>query len=154
MEALIMEELVDLQIAAEDKYEAIKALADKIGAADRLHDYDGYLESVIEREELTTTGIGFGIAIPHGKSQHVKETTVAFGRLQEELDWQSLDEKEVGLVFLLAVPEACQGDQHLKIIASLSRKLIHPEFRETLQNATSEAEIVALINESLAAVVA
>jgi PTS system fructose-specific IIA component/PTS system nitrogen regulatory IIA component len=84
----------------------------------------------------------------------VKETTVAFGRLTNYLDWQSLDGQEVGLVFLLAVPEECKGDQHLKIIASLSRKLIHQDFRETLQNAKTKEEIVNLLNGTLAAVVA
>ena len=102
---------------------------------------------------MTTTGIGFGIAIPHGKSPHVKETTVAFGRLTKQVDWQSLDGENVGLVFLLAVPEDCQGDQHLKIIAGLSRKLVHQEFRNTLQQATSDQEIVNLLTDSLAGVV-
>jgi PTS system fructose-specific IIA component/PTS system nitrogen regulatory IIA component len=65
-----------------------------------------------------------------------------------------LDGEGVGLVFLLAVPEECQGDQHLKIIAGLSRKLVHQEFRETLAHATSDQEIVDLLNDSLASVVA
>ncbi|MFQ7236606.1 MAG: PTS sugar transporter subunit IIA, partial [Enterococcus hulanensis] len=83
-----------------------------------------------------------------------KETTVAFGRLNNKIDWQSLDGENVGLVFLLAVPEACQGDQHLKIIAGLSRKLVHQEFRDTLEQAASDREIVDLLNDSLAGVVA
>lgn len=151
---IITEKLVDLGIEASTKSEAIQVLANKINEADRLYDHEGYYQSVIDRENLTTTGIGFGIAIPHGKSPHVKETTVAFGRLNDKIDWKSLDGEAVHLVFLLAVPEACQGDQHLKIIAALSRKLIHPEFRETLEQAQTNEEIVALLNESLAAVVA
>ncbi|MGM0240806.1 MULTISPECIES: fructose PTS transporter subunit IIA [Enterococcus] len=151
---IINAELIDLDIDATTKEEAIQALAKKIHRADRLNDYDGYYESVIAREELTTTGIGFGIAIPHGKSPHVKETTVAFGRLNQALDWKSLDETDVNVVFLLAVPEACQGNQHLKIIASLSRKLIHEDFRKTLQDAKNPSEILAVLNESLQAAVA
>jgi PTS system fructose-specific IIA component/PTS system nitrogen regulatory IIA component len=154
MTKVITENLIDLNIEAEDKLGAIRVLSNRIEAAGRLYDGDGYLKSVIEREELTTTGIGFGIASPHGKCPHVKETTVAFGRLTNYLDWQSLDGQEVGLVFLLAVPEECKGDQHLKIIASLSRKLIHQDFRETLQNAKTKEEIVNLLNGTLAAVVA
>lgn len=151
---VINEELVDLAIDADSKMTAINVLADRINQAGRLHDHAGYVESVVEREKLTTTGIGFGIAIPHGKSPHVKETTVAFGRLNNKVDWQSLDGENVGLVFLLAVPEECQGDQHLRIIAGLSRKLVHQEFRDTLQQASSDQEIVNLLNDSLAGVVA
>lgn len=151
---VINEKLVDLAIEADSKMTAINVLAERINQEGRLHDYAGYVESVIERENLTTTGIGFGIAIPHGKSPYVKETTVAFGRLTDKVDWQSLDGENVGLVFLLAVPEECQGDQHLKIIAGLSRKLVHQEFRDTLQHAASDQEIVNLLNDSLAGVVA
>lgn len=151
---VINEKLVDLAIEADSKMTAINVLAERINQEGRLHDYAGYVESVIERENLTTTGIGFGIAIPHGKSPYVKETTVAFGRLTDKVDWQSLDGENVGLVFLLAVPEECQGDQHLKIIAGLSRKLVHQEFRDTLQQAASDQEIVNLLNDSLAGVVA
>lgn len=150
---VITEELVDLNINADNKNDVIKTLADRIGVAGRLYDYEGYYNSVIEREELTTTGIGFGIAIPHGKCPHVKETTVAFGRLNQEIDWQSLDGKSVNLVFLLAIPEECKGDQHLKIIASLSRKLIHQEFRNTLQDVTSSKELIDLLNDSLASAI-
>ncbi|MBU5359664.1 fructose PTS transporter subunit IIA [Enterococcus raffinosus] len=151
---IINEKLVDLAIEADSKMTAINVLAERINQEGRLHDYVGYVESVIERENLTTTGIGFGIAIPHGKSPYVKETTVAFGRLTDKVDWQSLDGENVGLVFLLAVPEECQGDQHLKIIAGLSRKLVHQEFRDTLQHAASDQEIVNLLNDSLTGVVA
>lgn len=149
---VINEELVDLAVDADSKMTAITILADRINQAGRLHNHKGYIESVVERENLTTTGIGFGIAIPHGKSPHVKETTVAFGRLNNKIDWQSLDGESVGLVFLLAVPEECQGDQHLKIIAGLSRKLVHQEFRDTLKQASSDREIVELLNDSLAGV--
>lgn len=154
MMEIITGDLIDLNINVKNKIEAIEFLANKINDSGRLENYENYYASVIERETLTTTGIGFGIAIPHGKSPWVKETTVAFGRLNTEVDWQSLDGNKVKLVFLLAVPEQCKGDQHLKIIASLSRKLIHQDFRETLQNATCEEDIVNLLTESLAAAVA
>lgn len=154
MVQVITADLVDLAIEGNKRDEVIQTLAQRINEAGRLHDYEGYYSSVIEREALTSTGIGFGIAIPHGKSPHVKETTVAFGRLNNDVEWQSLDGGLVNIVFLLAVPEACQGDQHLRIIAGLSRKLIHDDFREKLHTANCENDIVDLISESLAAVVA
>ena len=149
MKKIITEELVDLNMEVKDYEEAIHLLAKKINASDRLHNFDGYYQSVLERERLTSTGIGFGIAIPHGKCPHVKETTVAFGRIRDAINWESLDGEDVTIVFLLAVPEACKGDEHLRIIASLSRKLIHKDFREKLITAESKENIVDLLSESL-----
>lgn len=153
MTQVINTELVDLTVEGLSRDAVIQQLAERIEQDNRLESLDGYIDSVMERETLTSTGIGFGIAIPHGKSSHVKETTVAFGRLKSSVDWNSLDDQPVSIVFLLAVPEECKGDQHLRIIAGLSRKLIHDDFREKLATAVEEEEIVALISESLEAVV-
>lgn len=147
--ALITNSLVDLNISETSKADVILTLAKRIDADGRLIDFDQYLQSVLDREALTTTGIGFGIAIPHGKTDAVKETTVAFGRTNQPIDWESLDGTPTQIVFLLAVPEASKGDEHLRIIASLSRKLIHQSFRESLEHTTSEAEIVDLISHVL-----
>ncbi|MBO1308169.1 PTS sugar transporter subunit IIA [Enterococcus sp. 669A] len=152
MTKVITKELVDLATAGENSQQVIETLAQRIDTTGRISNYEGYLQSVLDREELTSTAIGFGIAIPHGKSPHVKECTVAFGRLSQPVDWNSLDGKEVEMAFLLAVPEECAGDEHLKIIAGLSRKLVHEDFREMLRTSASEEEIVQVINDSLATV--
>lgn len=153
MVQVITTELVDLAVEGVSRDAVIQQLAERIEQESRLESLDGYMDSVMEREALTSTGIGFGIAIPHGKSIHVRETTVAFGRLKKSVDWNSLDDQPVTIVFLLAVPEECKGDQHLRIIAGLSRKLIHDDFREKLVTASDKEEIVTLISESLEAVV-
>lgn len=154
MTKVISEKLIDLSVEGTNPNEVIKNMAKLIDATGRISDFEGYYQSVLEREELTSTGIGFGFAIPHGKSEHVKECTVAFGRLKESIDWQSLDNNAVEMVFLLAVPEKCAGDEHLKIIAGLSRKLIHEDFRELLRTTQNEEEIIKEITESLAGVLA
>jgi PTS system fructose-specific IIA component len=154
MTKVITEELIDLKVAGDTPHEVIKNMAQLIDAAGRISNFDQYYQSVLEREELTSTGIGFGIAIPHGKSSHVRECTVAFGRLNNPVNWQSLDNKEVEMVFLLAVPEECAGDEHLKIIAGLSRKLVHEDFRELLKTTQNETAIIEQITESLASVLA
>lgn len=141
--------LVNLAVDGACKEDIILELAKQIHGEDRLNSYDCYIQSVLDREALTTTGIGFGIAIPHGKCDSVKETTIAFGRTKEAIDWQSLDGEPTQAVFLLAVPEAHKGDEHLRIIASLSRKLIHEEFRERLFQSDSSEEIVTLISECI-----
>ncbi|SJZ35996.1 PTS system, fructose-specific IIA component [Pilibacter termitis] len=146
---IIEENLVDFAITANTKEEVVKQLAKKMADEGRLYCRCGYIESVLERENLTSTGIGFGIAIPHGKSEHVKEVSIAFGRLSSPMDWQSLDNQPVEMIILLAVPEKNQGDQHLRMLAGLSRKLIHEEFRKKLQFSTDKEEIVQLLNESM-----
>ena len=91
----------------------------------------------------------FKIAIPHGKSSTVKSSTVAFGRLEEDIAWESLDGDDVRFVFLLAIPESCQGDEHLRIIAQLSRKLIHEEFRQKLATAKDPKDVVTLLEDQI-----
>lgn len=147
--ALITTKLVNLELIGNSKSDVILELATLIDAEGRVNNFEQYLQSILEREALTTTGIGFGIAIPHGKTDAVTQTTVAFGRTKVPVDWESLDGTPAQIIFLLAVPEASKGDEHLRIIASLSRKLIHEEFREKLKSSTSEAEIVALISDVL-----
>lgn len=147
---ILTPDLVDLTIKANCNLQVIDHLANKIDDCEgRLNDCDGFIEDVLSREQLTSTAIGFGVAIPHGKSACVDEVTVAFGRLDEGIEWESFDGEKVDLVFLLAIPEECKGDQHLKLIACLSRKLIHEEFRESLRAAQDVNEIMELLDETL-----
>lgn len=153
MTRVIIEEVVDLNLEAETVEETIEKMAQMIYKTGRVNDFKSYLQSVLEREKLSTTGIGFTIAIPHGKSTAVKATTVAFSRLAKPVAWNSLDGEDVSMVFLLAVPEECKGNEHLKIIATLSRKLIHEDFRKMLSDAKTPIEITSLLEESLEAAV-
>ena len=146
MKEVITERLVCLDVKANTKEEVIGQLANLIYEDDRIDDLKGYIDSVISREELTSTGIGFGIAIPHGKCKHVKQTTIAFGRIPKGMDWNSLDNQPVQSIILLAIPEANSGDEHLRLLASISRKLIHEEFRNTLSNCNDINEISTLLN--------
>jgi len=144
---LIEKSLIELDIEATTKEEVILQLSKKINETGRLANFDAYLKSVIDREELTSTGIGFGIAIPHGKSDAVKESAVAFGKLKKGMNWEAIDDEDVTMVFLLAVPEG-EGNEHLKILSKLSRKLIHDDFRKTLTEGSKEV-ITSLLEETL-----
>lgn len=141
--------LIELNAHAKDKQDVFCHLADLLDKDGRLNDRTEYLNNVGERENLTTTGIGFGIAIPHGKTNAVKDISVAFARLENPIDWNSLDGQPVDLVFQLAVPETCKGDEHLKLISALSRNLIHDEFREQIRNSTCQEEVLDLIMQSV-----
>lgn len=146
MSDIINKNLIKLNIQNNSKEEIIKELASMINNEDRLDDYDLYLEEVLKRERLTTTGIGFGIAIPHGKSITVKIPTVAVGRISEGVEWESLDENPVHVVFLLAVPEEAASNQHLKILAALSKKLMDEQFVHELFNSVDEEGILQILS--------
>lgn len=148
MSSLINEKLVNLNIKENNPSEVIRELGELIHSDNRLNDFDGYYQAVLDREAEVSTAIGFGIAIPHGKTEFVKDTSIAFGRSETGIEWKGFDSDPVNIVILLAVPEEAKGDQHLQIIASISRKLIHEEFRNTLMVA-DEKEIVKLISESI-----
>lgn len=130
--SIIEEHLIELQLASRNKRAAIAELAQRLYAKNRLTDLPAFLQAVQEREASGSTGIGFGLAIPHGKSDAVRTASVAFGRCPAGLDWQAYDGEPVHLVFLIAVPQAAADNQHLKILAVLSRKLMHAEFRQQL----------------------
>ncbi|MTI68484.1 MAG: PTS sugar transporter subunit IIA [Firmicutes bacterium] len=142
---LFNKKLINLNLKANTKKDAIKELASLIDSEDRLNNYDKYVDSVLKREKLSTTGIGFHIGIPHGKCKDVKKTTIAFGRRKEGINWDSLDDKPVKIIFLLAVAEKFASNEHLKILSSLSKKLLDKEFREKLLNLESEDEILNLL---------
>lgn len=146
MSDIINKNLIKLNIQNNTKEEIIKELASLINNEDRLNDYKAYLEEVLKRERLTTTGIGFGIAIPHGKSSAVKIPTVAVGRVSEGVEWESLDEKPVNVIFLLAVPEEAASNQHLKILAALSKKLMDEQFVHELFNSADEDGILQVLS--------
>lgn len=144
---LINEKLIKLDIKKNKKEEIIRELSNLIEGEGRLNDYDNYVSQVLDRENMTSTGIGFGIAIPHGKCNAVKIPTIAFGRLAEEVEWKSLDDEPVQAVFLLAVPEEAASNEHLKILAALSRKLLDESFREKLFKINNKQELLNLLSD-------
>ena len=104
------------------------------------------VEVLLEREKLGSTGIGDGIAIPHGKLKNLDRLMISFGRSRQGIDFDAIDGKPVHLFFLLMAPESSTG-QHLKALAKISRMLKDPEFRNDLMAATSAEEIYRKIAE-------
>lgn len=142
---IINSNLIDLNIEKNSKEEIIKELAELINNENRLNNYEEYVEEVLHREKITTTGIGLGIAIPHGKSSAVKVPTVAVGRISEGVEWDSLDGNPVQIVVQLAVPAEAASNQHLRILAALSRKLMDEEFVDRLFNSVNKEELLKLL---------
>lgn len=144
MDNIITKELIALGLEASSKEEVIKTLAKLIEKQGKLVDFDGYVDQVFKREETFPTSIGFDVAMPHGKTDAVKTTAVAFARLKEEVQWS--EEEGVRYVFLIAVPEKEAGDTHLQILSQLSRKIMREEFREQLKKANKVEELLEVLN--------
>lgn len=145
IEDLIKEENVLLDFDADTKEEAIQQLAKTLFKHHKIDDLDGFLKDIYERESITSTGIGFGIAIPHAKSSHVIIPSVIFARSVEGIPFDAMDGKDAHLFFMIAMPED-GTNAHLKVLAMLSRKLMHEDFRTSLRDVSSIDEALQLLH--------
>jgi PTS system fructose-specific IIC component len=145
MSEMITAELVDLEIdrSAGTKEAAARALAERMVALGRVTDLDGFLADVAAREAQMPTGLDGGIGIPHCRSAHVTEPTLAFGRSADGIDFGAPD-GPADLIFLIAAP-AGADDAHLTILSSLARQLMDEEFTSALRGAADAGTAVALI---------
>lgn len=131
-------------LTAKTKKEVLRELVDCITRKESGVESDDLLRVLLEREELGSTGIGDGIAIPHGKAKSIKRLIVSFGRSLEGVDFQSMDGKLTHIIFLLIAPQDSAG-VHLKALARISRLLKDSAFRKHIMEANSLQEIYDLI---------
>ncbi|WP_367125159.1 fructose-specific PTS transporter subunit EIIC [Streptomyces phytohabitans] len=143
MNQLITADLVALGLSASTKEEATRALAELLVTAGRVTDLDGFLADVAAREEQMPTGLDGGIGIPHCRSSHVTEPTLAFGRAATPVDYGAPD-GPADLIFLIAAPDGADSE-HLTILSSLARRLMDPEFTQALRDASEPATAARLI---------
>ncbi|MCG0276438.1 MAG: PTS sugar transporter subunit IIA [Thermosediminibacteraceae bacterium] len=138
---LLSDEMICMDLNADTKEDAIRQLAMMAAEAGKLTSMDEYIESVLAREKTYTTGVGNGIAIPHGRSKAVKETFIVFGKSRKGVEWEALDGKPVHLIFLLGVPEEAESE-HLKVLSQISRRLMNENFVKRLKRAETKKEII------------
>lgn len=127
------------------KKSVITELVDLLADNGALVDRDVVLEAVFVREETRSTGIGSGIAIPHGKCSGVKELVMSVGIAAEAIDFDSIDAKPVSIIILLASPIDRTGP-HIQALARISRLMLDEEFKSKLENARSAEEVYELIS--------
>ncbi|MFF5183992.1 fructose-specific PTS transporter subunit EIIC [Streptomyces sp. NPDC000345] len=143
MSDMITSDLVDLDLSADTKEAAARSLAARMVALGRVTDLEGFLADVAAREAQMPTGLDGGIGIPHCRSEHVTEPTLAFGRSAAGIDFGAAD-GPADLIFLIAAP-AGADDAHLTILSSLARQLMNGEFTDALRSAGDPAVAAALI---------
>ena len=147
MTDVITADFVDLNLDASDRQSASRSLAERLAAAGRVTDVDGFLKDIATRESQMPTGIEGAISIPHCRSAHVTQPSLAFGRSAAGIDFGAPD-GPADLIFLIAAPEG--GDEsHMKILASLARKLIRQDFKNTLRSVGDPAEAAAFIKKEV-----
>lgn len=150
---LINKKLILLDADLSSKDEAILRIADLFEEAGKLNDKERYIQDVYHREEEISTNLGDGIGMPHAKTDAVKEVGLAFIRLLNPIEWQSeCCNTPVKVLFGIAVPEN-GGEQHLKILAQLARKLIYDDFKEKIFNVKNKDELLEMIQEATEGVV-
>jgi len=135
---------IKLNLEATNKEDSIRELATLMFQKGHIDNLDDLIADVWERESLDTTGIGLKIALPHAKTPHIDTPSVVFGRSVNGIDFNSLDGEKAYLFFLICIPE--DGvNLHLKVLAMLSRSLIHESFREELLEAKSNEEVMDIL---------
>lgn len=134
------------QLASRNKEGVLRELVHVLSLLDKQVNEDRTMDILLERENLGSTGIGEGVAIPHGKSKDAKKILASFGKSQRGLDFQSLDGRPTHLFFLLIAPENSAG-MHLKALAQISRLMKDQAFRKRLMEANSADEIYSIFSE-------
>jgi fructose-specific phosphotransferase system IIA component len=136
---------IKVPLDSNDKDSAITELVDMLVASKQIEDRDAILEAILIREETRSTGIGSGIAIPHGKCNTVKELVMAIGIAKDGIEFDSIDQKPVSIIVLLASPLDRTGP-HIQALARISRLMLDDKFKDQLQNASSAEDVYDLIN--------
>ena len=126
--------------------EVLDQLVDVLYDAGRLNDKELYKEEILKRESLSSTGIGEGIGIPHGKTSAVKKASLALGIFRDGVDFDSLDGAPVNIVFMIAAPEGA-NNEHLETLSRLSVLLMNPEFKEGLLSSKVPEDVFSLLDK-------
>ncbi|MBI3291211.1 MAG: PTS sugar transporter subunit IIA [Elusimicrobia bacterium] len=137
---------ISIDLKGQTKLEVIQELVELLVQAGKLKDARPIVGTLREREKLGSTGIGQGIAIPHGKSDQVSEIVAAFGVSKRGVEFDSLDGEPVYLVFLLVAPLEAAGI-HLKALAKISRLLKDKFFRQAITEAKGVEDVLRIIKE-------
>ncbi len=136
---------VKAPLEGKDKDSVITELVDLLAENNMLVSRDVVLKAVFAREGTRSTGIGSGIAIPHGKCDGVEDLVMAVGIASEPVNFDSIDQKPVSIVILLVSPSDRTGP-HIQALARISRLMLDDEFRTKLENATSPEDVYQLIS--------
>ncbi|WP_419724970.1 PTS fructose transporter subunit IIABC [Terrisporobacter petrolearius] len=142
---LINKNSVKLNLVSKDKSNVVDELVDLVNNSGNLNNKKEYKEAILAREDLSTTAIGEGVAIPHAKNKAVNKACLAAGISKEGIDYEAFDDSLSHLFFMIAAPDGA-NDTHLEVLSRLSTILMDESFRNNLINTSSVEEFLNLIN--------
>jgi fructose-specific phosphotransferase system IIA component len=140
---ILTEDLIVTGLEGDSKDDIIEKMVDLVGTSPKVLDIDKVRKAIFERERIMSTGVGNGFAIPHGKTDAVSDIVAGFAVTERPIDYESLDEKPVRLVFLLVGKDNLVGP-HIKLLSRISRLMNKEEFRRKLLEQPSPADILEL----------
>ncbi|MDD7909847.1 phosphoenolpyruvate--protein phosphotransferase [Pseudovibrio exalbescens] len=143
---LVSQECITLDVDLRSKEEVIKTLSDNLFLAGRCRYRDKLADDLWAREDVFSTGLGFGFAIPHTKSEHIEQSAISVSRLAQPIQW---GDEEAQFIIMLTLNKHAAGDQHMKIFSKLARRIMQEEFRKKLMNAGSVADVEATLKKEL-----
>jgi fructose-specific phosphotransferase system IIA component len=143
---LLTLDTIILNLNSNDKNGVIHELIDLFEGNDRVIKLESFRKAVIDREKIMSTGVGKGFAVPHAKTNAVRDVLIAFGRAKEPVNFESLDGQPVSLVVLLAAKEN-QVAPHIRLLSRVSRMMNKDEFRKALIEAETKEDILKIFCE-------
>jgi PTS system nitrogen regulatory IIA component len=142
----ILPEFIIMDLESRDKKAVLEELSKPLSAYSQIEN-DELVKILLERERLGSTGIGSGIAIPHGKVKGLKRLMIGFGLSKNGVNFESMDDKPAFIFFVIVTPEDSTGD-HLRVLAKISKLLRDNNLRDQIKNASSYEDIIQIINEN------
>ena len=135
-----------LSVTATEKVAAIRELAGPLLVDGTINNEKGFFEAILKRENLESTGIGLGVALPHARTPAVTRTALAFGRSDKGVDFNSLDGKPATLIFLIAAPEEMKTE-YIMTLARVSKLLRRDDVRAALQEARTPDDVLSILRQ-------
>jgi len=142
----LREDCCVIGLAAKDKEGAIGEIAKKLGVSGKVINVDKFIADILERESLGSTGIGNNIGIPHARTDAVSGFVIGFGQSKEGVDFKSLDDQRVNLIFLMGA-DPKELNFYLRALAELSKLLMNKTFRQALMEAKTPSDVIAIIRQ-------
>ncbi len=143
---ILNEKVIVTNLPGTTKSDILNAMIDLAAKSDRVTDKERMRSAILEREKIMSTGVGSGFAIPHGKTDAVQDIVAAFAITEQPIDYQSLDDQPVRIVFLLVGKDNSVGP-HIKLLSRISRLMNKEEFRKKLLEAKSPPEILQIFRQ-------
>jgi len=147
LSGLLSEETIIISLSDKDKQSVIEELLELAMKTGKITNRETALKAVMDREQLMSTGLEKGVAVPHAKSSAASELTMSLGISKEGIDFESADGKPSHLFFFILAPEAAAGP-NVQVLAQIARLTSDPEFCQALKSASSPMEVLEIIRDA------